>query len=323
VAAGDEKGGLAEPLAVAASVGAGLCGAVQPEVNADLGVRLHSSVLATGVNFTVAMVVALAVVAARPSTRRHLRDVRRWPVTRWSYLAGIGGVIVVLSGVLAVERLGVAAFSVAFFAGQMTSGLLVDSLGLSPGRPRPITRLRVAAVALALTAVVLSQLGQPIGDLAPALVAFVVGAGGASAFQAVANARITAALGEPLPATTVNVAVGLTCLAVALAVGAATGILDGPAWPDEPWLYTGGVLGVTIVLALAAASASIGVLRATIAMLSAQLVGAFVVDWIARDEAPTAGVLVGASLTVVAVLLVNRGTASSRSALRSTSAARQ
>jgi uncharacterized membrane protein YdcZ (DUF606 family) len=66
------------------------------------------------------------------------------------------------------------------------------------------------------------------------------------------------------------------------------------------------VLGVSIVLALAAASAAIGVLRTTLAMLAAQLVGAFLVDWVRRDEAPTVGVLLGASLTVVAVLLVNR-----------------
>jgi transporter family-2 protein len=179
------------------------------------------------------------------------------------------------------------------------------------------------AVALALAAVVLSQVGQPVGDLAPGLVAFVVGAGAASAFQSVANARITGALGEPMAATALNVAVGTATLVVIASVGAISGVIDGPSWPGEPWLYLGGVLGIAIVLSLAAASAAIGVLRTTIAMLAAQLVGAFVVDWVARDDAPTAGVLVGASLTVVAVLLVNRGARYSRRALSAASAARQ
>ena len=308
MAAGDERRGLAEPVAVVVSVGAGLCGAVQPEINADLGAELDASLLAAAVNFGVALVVALAVVARRPSTRRHLRTVARWPVPWWTYLAGLGGAVVVLSGVVAVERLGVAVFSVAFFAGQMTSGLLVDSLGLSPGRRRPNTGIRGGAVGLALGAVVLSQVGQPVGDLAPGLVAFVVGAGGASAFQAAANARITATLGEPMAATAVNVAAGTVALLAVVGVGAVT-VIDAPTWPREPWLYLGGVLGVTIVLALAAASAVIGVLRTTIAMLAAQLVGAFVVDWVARDDAPTAGVLAGAAVTVVAVVLVNRGVA--------------
>jgi transporter family-2 protein len=307
VVAGDDRAGLTEATAVLVAVVAGLCGAVQPEINAELGSRLDANLLAALVNFAVALLVAVVVVARRPTTRRHLRVVGRWPVPRWTYLAGLGGAIVVLSGVAAVERLGVAVFSVAFFAGQMTSGLLVDSLGLAPGRPRPITRLRLAAVGLALTAVVLSQVGQPVGDIAPALVAFVVGAGGASALQAAANARITAALGEPAAATVVNVVVGTVALVLVSVVGAMT-VIDAPSWPTEPWLYLGGVLGITIVLALAAASAAIGVLGTTIAMLAAQLVGAFVVDWIARDDAPTAGVLAGSALTVVAVLLVNRAT---------------
>ena len=97
---------------------------------------------------------------------------------RWTFLAGLGGVTVVLAGVVTIERLGVAVFTVAFFAGQMTSGLLVDALGIAPGAPRAITRTRLTAVAIALAAVVLSQLGQPVGEVAPALVAFVVGAGG-------------------------------------------------------------------------------------------------------------------------------------------------
>jgi bacterial/archaeal transporter family-2 protein len=297
---------LPERAAVGASIGAGACGAVQPEVNSELGGRLDSTLLAALVNFVFALLGAVVLVSRRPATRRHLREVRSWPVPWWTYLAGLGGVTVVLSGVITIETLGVAVFSVAFFAGQMTSGLVVDGLGLSPGEPLPITRTRLAAVAIALLAVVLSQLGQPVGDVAPGFVAFVVAAGGASAVQAVCNARIAATLGDAMAATAVNVVVGVTCLALMVGIGALSGVLDAPEWPTELWLYTGGLLGVTIVLALAAASASIGVLRTTLAMLAAQLVGAFLVDWVRRDEAPTIGVLAGACLTVVAVLLVSR-----------------
>ena len=319
---GERSPGLADPLALLVSVGAGLCGAVQPELNADLGAELDASLLAALVNFGVALLVAVLVVSHRASTRRHLESVARWPVPRWAYLAGLGGALVVVSGVVAVETLGVAVFSVAFFAGQMTTGLLVDALRLTAGPPRPVTRSRLVAVAIALAAVGLSQLGQPVGELAPGLVLLVVAAGGASAFQSAANGRITGVLGEPMAATALNVAVGTLALVVITAVGALT-VIEAPTWPSEPWLYLGGVLGITIVLSLAAASAAIGVLRTTIAMLAAQLVGAFLVDWVARDEAPTAGVLAGASLTVVAVLLLNRGGAYSRRALSSASAPRQ
>jgi len=315
--------GDADPIrAIAISLGAGLCGAVQPDVNSALGERLGSSLLAALVNFLVALLVALAVVSRRPGTRRHLADVATWPAPRWARAAGLGGAMVVLAGVVTVERLGVAVFSIAFFAGQMSFGLLVDRLGIAPGGRRPITGYRVASVVLAMAAVGLAQVGRPVGELAPAFVVFVVAAGAASAVQSACNGRITSAIGDPVAATTLNVVVGTVCLASIAAALALGGRIDSPEWPTEPWLYAGGVLGVTIVLALAAATSAIGVLRTTLAMLAAQLIGAFLVDWVARDEAPTFGAIAAALLIVVAVSLVNRGRYSSR-ALSSTSAARQ
>ena len=57
----------------------------------------------------------------------------------WTFTAGLGGVVVVVAGVVTVERLGVAIFSIAFFAGQMSFGLVVDRLGIGPGGQRPLT----------------------------------------------------------------------------------------------------------------------------------------------------------------------------------------
>ncbi len=294
--------------AVGISLGAGVCGALQPNINAELGERLGSSLLAALVNFCVALLVAAAVVARRRATRRNVARVATWPVPGWTRAAGLGGAIVVLSGVITVERLGIAVFSIAFFAGQMTAGMLVDRLGIAPGGRRPITAPRIASVVLAMTAVGLAQLGRPVGDLAPGFVVFVVLAGAASAFQSAANGRITSAIGDPVAATAVNVLVGTVALGL-FGVGAAiAGEIVTPSWPSEPWLYVGGLLGVTIVLALAAASSAIGVLRTTIAMLAAQLVAAFVVDWIVRDEAPSAGAIAAAVLIVLAVTVVNRRT---------------
>jgi transporter family-2 protein len=87
---------------------------------------------------------------------------------------------------------------------------------------------------------------------------------------------------------------------------AAVGRVDAPTWPSEPILYTGGLLGVTIVLSLAIATRAVGVLRTTLAMLAAQLTAAFVVDWVVEQEAPTLGVIGGALLIVAAVALVGR-----------------
>ena len=291
---------------LAVAVAAGLLGAVQPKVNAVLGDRLGSALLASLVNFVAAFVGVLLVLALRPVTRRHLAAVATWPVPRWTFLAGLGGVLIVLAGAIAVDTIGVAIFSVAFFAGQIASGLLVDRLGLASGEARPVTGRRSLAAALAIGAVVVSQLGQPAGELAPGLVAFVLLAGAASAFQAACNGRIAGAVGDPFAPTAVNVVIGFTALLAVVAVVAATGGVESPSWPPEPWLYVGGFLGVAIVLSLAIASSALGVLRATLAMLAAQLVAAFLVDWAVEGDAPTVGSLAGATLIVGAVALVGR-----------------
>jgi transporter family-2 protein len=161
-----------------------------------------------------------------------------------------------------------------------------------------------------MAAVVLAQVGRPVGDVAPGFVAFVMAAGALAALQSAGNGRIASAIGDPLAATAVNVAVGSLCLASIAAVVALTGNIDTPHWPTEPWLYAGGLLGVTIVLALAAATSAIGVLHSTIAVLAAQLVAAFGVDWVARDDAPSGGAVAAAVLLVGAVSLVNRGAVS-------------
>jgi transporter family-2 protein len=113
-------------------------------------------------------------------------------------------------------------------------------------------------------------------------------------------------VGDAFAATAVNVVVGLAAVGATAAYVAGTGRLEPLRWPPEPWLYAGGLMGVTIVLCLAIASASLGVLRATLAMLAAQLVTAFVVDWVVQDEPPTPGVIAGAMLIVVAVILIGR-----------------
>ena len=62
-------------------MGAGVFGAIQPEINSELGSRLGSSLVAAFINFGVAFLVALLVLPRRPSTRHHLSRMSTWPVS--------------------------------------------------------------------------------------------------------------------------------------------------------------------------------------------------------------------------------------------------
>lgn len=131
---GADDGRERVPLAPAAALGlvavAGVLGAVQPAVNAELASRTGHPVLASTANFVGGLLAVAACLAVRPRTRELLRGVSTWDVPRWTYLAGLGGATVVVSGAVAVGPVGVAVFSVAFFAGQVTFGLLIDGLGI-------------------------------------------------------------------------------------------------------------------------------------------------------------------------------------------------
>ena len=63
--------------AAAIAMGAGVFGAIQPEINSELGSRLGSSLVAAFINFGVAFLVALLVLSRRPSTRRTSLACRR------------------------------------------------------------------------------------------------------------------------------------------------------------------------------------------------------------------------------------------------------
>ncbi len=302
----DQSASAGATPAVGVALIAGVCGAVQPKINAVLGVRVGSSLVASPINFAAALTVVMVALALRPRTRRTLRQLRSWPVPRVTLTAGLGGAVIVIAGAVTVQTLGVATFSVAFFAGQIGFAAFVDRIGIAPGGRRPITTARLQAALIAVAAVVVSQLGRPAGEFALDLVALVVAAGAALAFQSAFNGRIAAATGDAVAATAVNVSVGITALAAIVTALSVTGRIDAPDWPSEPWLYAGGILGATFVLSLAIATRALGVLWATLAMLAAQLTCAFAVDWVVDHEAPTPGVLAGALLITVAAGLVGR-----------------
>ena len=71
---------------------AGVLGGIQPKINAVLGERVGSSTLAALVNFGAAFTGVLVMLALRPQTRRRLLAFRTWPVPRWTFTAGRGGV---------------------------------------------------------------------------------------------------------------------------------------------------------------------------------------------------------------------------------------
>ncbi|MFC0099444.1 DMT family transporter [Micromonospora marina] len=287
--------------------------AVQSRINGELGVRLADGIAAAVVSFGVGLLILLVLVPATPGGRRGLAALRgalRTGTLRpWQCLGGVCGAFLVATQGLTIGALGVAVFTVAVVAGQSGSSLLVDRAGIGPTGRQPVTPNRLIGAVLTVLAVLLA-VGDRLGDpdaLALALLPLAAGVG--IAWQQAVNGRVRAASGSAMTATLVNFTVGTAALLVTFAVDLAVRGRPAGAFPDEPWLYLGGPLGIVFIALAAALVRFTGVLLLGLATIAGQIVGAVLLDLVLPTAASHPGLdtLLGAALTMVAVLVAAFG----------------
>lgn len=296
---------LPAPAAVAVAMLGGACAAAQGVVNGGLAEHLGTPVLAALVSNGVATaLLGLAALALRPvrdGLRRLWRDRPRW----WQYLGGMCGALFVACSALAVPVLGVALVTVVQVCGTGLGGVATDRAGLGPTGRLPVTPVRVAAAGLAIVAVAVAQLGRPVGELTLGLVGLVLLAGLGLAVQQALNGRVNQVARNVGSASLVNAVVGTGALLLATGgFAAAGGLRPHPAGAAGWWLYLGGLAAVVVTGAGLTAVRVLGVLRTGLALVAGQLVGGLALDTLVPGQArPSPAVLVGAVLTVAAVLL--------------------
>ena len=214
--------------AVPLMLGAGALVAVQSQINGRLaqqiGSGMRAGVLAAVISFGTGLVGLLVVTAAVPQLRRQLglflATVRAGRLLPVELLGGLLGAFLVASQGLAVGTIGVALFSVAITAGQSTSALLVDHLGLGPSGHQALNLPRAVAALFAVVAVVIATAGRSVADFSVAVVllallSLVAGAG--TSVQQAVNGRVSRVVG-PWMTTLNNFAVGTAGLLAALAL---------------------------------------------------------------------------------------------------------
>jgi len=292
--------------AVSLTVVGGGAGALQSRINGELGVRLHDGIAAAAVSFGSGLVLLAVAVPLLPPGRRGLAALRdalrdgklRW----WQCLGGTCGALFVVGQGVSAAALGIAVFTVAQVAGQTASSLAVDRAGLGPAAPRALTGTRVAGAALCVVAVLIAVSGQLGTPRILALAALPALAGVAVAWQQAVNGWVRVYAGSALPAAVVNFTAGCAALTLALAVDLA--LRGAPhRLPAEPWLYTGGAIGVAYIAVAAAVVQRTGVLLLGLGTIAGQLIGAVVIDEAVPGGYARPGVatLAGTALTLAAV----------------------
>ncbi|MGV9663038.1 DMT family transporter [Nocardia niigatensis] len=296
------------------SIGAAV--AVQARINGELGQRLGDGIAAATISFGSGLLILAVVFAASGRLRAGVGRVRAALDTGelhwWQLLGGLSGAYFVACQGLTVAIIGVTAFTVAAVAGQLVSSLVVDRLGWGPSGPTPVTAGRIGAAVLGLVAVLLAVIGRSgtgtVGGHSAASVLLVILpliAGLLVAWQQAVNGRV-GAIGSPLSATLANFATGTAALVVIEA-----GVLVrrggfGPL-PSEPWLYLGGLIGISFVALAVAVVRWIGVLLLGLTSVAGQLLASVVLDVVApTGTGLSALAVIGCALTFVAVAVAAR-----------------
>ncbi|MFV4914256.1 DMT family transporter [Microbacterium lacticum] len=268
-------------VALTGAVIVGVLTALQARINGQLGLRLGDGFVAAAISFGSGLVLLIVLSAILPAGRRgfgRLRaGIRDRTIPWWMLAGGVAGAFTVATQGLAVAVIGVSLFTVGVVAGQTISGLVLDRAGYGPAGVVAITVPRLIGGLLALIAVGVSLQGGVFEQVPWWMLVMPVIAGVGIAWQQATNGRLRQRVGTPLTATLVNFIGGTTMLVIAAAVHVA--LVGAPAaFPVEPWLYLGGVIGVTYIFMSAALVVHTGVLLLGLGTVAGQLVTAFALD---------------------------------------------
>ena len=268
-------------VALTGAVIVGVLTALQARINGQLGLRLGDGFVAAAISFGSGLVLLIVLSAILPAGRRgfgRLRaGIRDRTIPWWMLAGGVAGAVTVATQGLAVAVIGVSLFTVGVVAGQTISGLVLDRAGYGPAGVVAITVPRLIGGLLALIAVGVSLQGGVLEQVPWWMLVMPVIAGVGIAWQQSTNGRLRQRVATPLTATLVNFIGGTTMLVIAAAVHVA--LVGAPAaFPVEPWLYLGGVIGVTYIFMSAALVVHTGVLLLGLGTVAGQLVTAFALD---------------------------------------------
>lgn len=288
-------------VALGGAVLVGVLTAAQARVNGELGRRLDDGFVAAVISFGSGLVVLIGLSALLPVGRRGFRalveGMRSRTIPWWMLAGGAAGAFTVATQGLTVAIVGVSLFTVGLVAGQTLSGLLLDRVGYGPAGAVAVTMPRIAGGALALLAVGISLQGGVLGRVPWWMLVMPVIAGAGIAWQQATNGRLRQRVGTPLTATLVNFAGGTAILLIAAIIDVA--IVGMPrVIPADPWLYLGGVIGVTYIFLSAALVAHTGVLLLGLGSVAGQLVTAFVLDALWPSEAGQSWIIALLMVTV-------------------------
>ena len=198
----------------------------------------------------------------------------------WRLGAGVLGALFVFMSTHVVPILGLALFTVASLAGQTATSLWVDHFGIAGGAKTVITKRRLIASLITVSAVIVSVWDRFLSSNFSILaVTLAVCAGSWVGVQRALNAQINSFSKKSFATSQLNFITGTAFLLLLLLLRSAftdhsiMNLTPGP-W----WVFLGGSIGVIYIAFTALAVQYLGVLEFTLFSVSGMLVGSLLLD---------------------------------------------
>jgi len=252
---------------------------VQNVVNTNL--RQHAvpgPFPAACVSFSVGL-VAVSCLACIHAPGRGKISLRKAPW--YAYTGGVLGPIYVVFAILLSNLLGFAAFQLLAITGQLTSGFVCDTVGLLHLPKRKPTVHRGLALAITVCGAAMTSAGVQQKEDMWKFALYCAGAfvaGSIFPIQAVVNSAMQKYVLTPFRAVVVSFTGGTSILLVISGAVMAGSSQSLEVSYGEPWMWTGGLCGATLVTCNVVGLPTLGAAAYTTVFLASQLTTAFLFD---------------------------------------------
>jgi transporter family-2 protein len=257
---------------------------MQSRINGELSLLMGDSLEAALVSFGTGLIFVSLISLVRADVRVGYLDIfkasKLKQIPSWSLGAGVLGASFVAISTYVVPNAGVALFTVASLAGQTTVSLWVDHIGVAGGIKTVITKRRVIAAFITVSAVIVSAWDRfAMSDFSILAIILAVFAGSAVGMQRALNGQINSFSKKSFATSQLNFITGTAFLLLLLVLRSAfTDHSIMNFTPGPWWVFLGGSIGVVYIAFTALAVQYLGVLEFTLFSIGGMLVGSLLLD---------------------------------------------
>ena len=281
---------------------AGVLLPIQTSVNTRLRGKVHTSYNASLVSFTVGFLFMLALCLIS-GQRPALPFAQLAQAPFWIWMGGICGVCFLTGNIILLARIGSVQTVIFPVLGQILMGLMIDHFGLFYAAQAPLTFLRVIGALLVISGVVIVSLAQekqsrraaaentPGATPQPWLWRMLgILTGTLCAMQTAINGCLGKVAGNPIFASTVSFGTGMAILVIVCILMRCKGSAKPSNLSVQKkhpwWIWIGGLLGSTCVLANIYLSSRIGTGMTIITFLIGSTAGGLLIDQFGWFQVP-------------------------------------